>query len=648
MAVRIYIFITLVLISFSSEAFAKSLIPIEHFSKHAQYHQIKLSPNGEFIAAEVTNEKGKNVVVVLNRASMKITGVVNFRGNEVPGNFNWLNDERLAVNVMRKWGAFDRPMHTGNVFAMNADGTKKKLIFGYNTKGGILVNPSIDVMNILNLLPDDPKHIIISSVAVDKSSSKHTKAYKLNIYNGKKRKLATSPIPNGQLLADNDGDIRVAMGVDASDNNKIVIYYREERGQEWVLIDSFYEEDGGLTPIVFSADSQSIYMQSNDSEGPSKLYLYNLESKRRQFVTGHDIVDIDDIEQDGNGLVYAVHFEPAYSDVEVVEKKHPLGKWYPAMRGAFPNQQVKITSSTRDHELMTIKVKSDKQPGIFYLFNTKTKSMVELMKAKPWLQQSELAQTDAFSFKSRDGLTIYGYVTVPKGETTNLPMVVLPHGGPHGPRDYWTYDDDVQLLASRGYAVLKVNFRGSGGYGSKFMQGGYRQWGGDIMNDITDATNWAIKAGIADKNRVCIYGGSFGGYASLMSVVKEPDLYKCAIGYVGIYDMELMFDKGDIPGTKYGTNFLNKVLGQNKKQLDSFSPARHVDKIKADLFIVHGEKDIRAHYAHALLLKKALDKSGKSYQWLTKEKEGHGFYKEENRKELYQQMLSFLDKNIGS
>ncbi|NRA71817.1 MAG: S9 family peptidase [Gammaproteobacteria bacterium] len=641
------IYILTILFIFSTSLYAKNLIPIEHFSKHSTFHQIKLSPTGKYIAAEMTNQESKRIVVVINRITMKTTAILGFKGNEAPGYFFWLNDERFAVNVIQKFGSLDRPSPTGNVYAMNADGSKKKLIFGYKTKGGMLINPSIDVMRVLNLLPDDPKHIVISSIAVNKSSSKYTEALRLNVYSGKTRRLAKSPIPNGQFVADNSGEVRIVMGPVASENNKIVIYSRKKKGEDWVLTDSFYEDDGGLTPVSFSLDNQKVYMKKSSVNAPSKLYLYDLKSKQLTFVAGHDIVDINGIDKDRDGQVFAVHFEPNYSKVTVIDKTHPLGKWYPAMVAAFPNMQVKITSTTRDNELMTIRVRSDKQPGIFYLFNTKTKSMSELMKSKPWLDQSRLAQTDAFSFKSRDGLIIHGFITIPKGEENNLPMVVLPHGGPHGPRDYWTYDDDVQLLASRGYAVLKVNFRGSGGYGAKFQALGYRQWGGNIMNDITDATNWAIKEGIADKNRICIYGASFGGYASLMSVVKEPELYKCAIGYVGIYDMDLMFEKGDIADMKYGQNFLSKVLGDDKAQLDMFSPARHVDKIKADLFIVHGEKDIRAHYDHALLLKKSLDKAGKKYQWLTKKKEAHGFYKEENRKDLYQKMLTFLDKNIG-
>jgi len=642
---RILILTALFIINTS--LYAKNLIPIEHFSKHSTFHQIKLSPTGKYIAAEMTNKDSKRMVVVINRLTMETTAVLSFKGSEEPGYFFWLNDERFAVDVVRKFGSFDRPSRTGNVYAMNADGSKRKLIFGYNTKGGVLINPSIEVMEVLSLLPDDPAHIVISSIAVNQSSSKYTKAFRLNVYNGKTRHLASSPVPNGQFVADNSGEIRIVMGQLASENNKTVIYSREKKGEDWVLSDSFYEDDGGLTPLAFSQDNQHIYMKKSSVDSPSKLYLYDLKNKNIKFVAGHDIVDIANIDRDRDGKVFAAHFEPDYSKVTVVDKTHPLGKWYPAMVASFPNMQVKITSATNDHELMTVGVRSDKQPGVFYLFNTKNKSMTELMKAKPWLDQRQLAQTDAFSFKSRDGLTIYGYITLPKGKENNLPMVVLPHGGPHGPRDYWTYDDDVQLLASRGYAVLKVNFRGSGGYGAKFQALGYRQWGGDIMNDITDATNWAIREGIADKKRICIYGASFGGYASLMSVVKEPDLYKCAIGYVGIYDMDLMFEKGDIAGMKYGQNFLAKVLGNDKAQLDMFSPARHVDKIKADLFIVHGEKDIRAHYDHALLLKKSLDNVGKKYQWLTKKKEAHGFYKEENRKELYEKMLNFLDKNIG-
>lgn len=226
-------------------------------------------------------------------------------------------------------------------------------------------------------------------------------------------------------------------------------------------------------------------------------------------------------------------------------------------------------------------------------------------------------------------------------------LVVYPHGGPHGPRDFWRFDQDAQMLASRGYAVLQLNFRGSGGYGREFMYSGYRKWGLEMQDDLTDATNWAIESGLADAKRICIYGASYGGYASLMGIVKEPDLYQCAIGYVGVYSLPMMFEEGDITDSQFGINYLNQALGTDQEDLKRRSLAYNVDKIKAAVFLVHGAKDERVPIEQAQFLMRQLDKRGYPYELMIKEKEGHGFYKEEHRLELYERMLTFLEKHIG-
>jgi dipeptidyl aminopeptidase/acylaminoacyl peptidase len=641
--------VSVLLITLLMSAVTKAdLPPIEHFSKHGQFHDIKLSPTGEYFAASMTNEQGKTSVGIINRKTNKLMSSVGWLGQEFPVSFLWLNEERIGVYVAIKLGARDAPIPTGEVVAMNVDGTKKRMLHGFRNGGGLIVNPSFETMTIIDLLIDDPKNILVVTQPSTKDGG-YAEAHKLNIYSGKKRKIIRSPLRGGGLWADHNGVIRFATGQKADKSgNKVLLYYREGKAEDWNEIGEYTENTGFMTPIMFTRDNKKIYVTSNLDSKTSGVYIYDPRTNKRVPIAVNNRVDIADLDFDWNKKLFAAHFEPDYSKVQIIDEEHVIAKWYPALISAFNGANVSITSSTMDMSELTLKVISDKNPGSFYTFSTKTKKLTEVMKTKPWLESEFLGTTEAFSLKARDGVEVYGYLTLPKGKESNLPMVVIPHGGPHGPRDYWTYDDDVQLLASRGYAVLKVNFRGSGGYGLDFQSKGYRNWGSKIMDDITDSVLWAVSNGIADKDRLCIYGGSFGGYASLMSVVKEPDLYKCAIGYVGIYDLDLLFKKGDIPGSMFGRNYLKKVIGSDKSDIDEFSPARHVNKIKADLFIVHGEKDIRAHYDHALLLKENLDREGVEYQWLTKPKEGHGFYNEENRKELYTKMLAFLDKNIGS
>ena len=622
--------------------------PVEHFAKLQQYHNLVLSPDGKHYATIFTNENGKFALAILNRKRNEVTTTLSWRGKEMPLSVSWLNNERVGVRVGLKSNLLEVPLASGEYIAMNLDGSKKTILHGARKKAKrnqARSSAEKGRISVVNYLRDEPKFIEVMKT----SPVGYAEHKRVNIYSGKEKLISKSPVKGGGMVLDNDGQARFAVGLDAeSGKNLTEVYYRDSAKDDWKVLDSYDEDEGSIQPISFAPDNKNVYVLSTLTSDKKGLYLYDVKSKSLKPVAVNDRVDLMDANFDRDGNVVAVSFEPDYSSVEVIDKTHPIGKWYPALIKSFRGAKVSLVSATQDYSEIVVLVESDKDPGSFYIFNTKTSKLELAMKAKPWLSAENFGTTEAFSFKARDGMEIFGYLTLPKGKQENLPMILIPHGGPHGPRDYWTYDDDVQFLAERGYAVMKVNFRGSGGYGKEHMKKGYRQWGGNIMNDLTDGVNWAVKNGIADKDRLCIYGASFGGYSALMSVVKEPDLYKCAIGYVGIYDMDLMFEKGDVPGSLFGVNFLNKVLGKDAEELDRYSPARYVDKIKADIFIVHGEEDIRAHYDHALLLKDKLDEKNMKYEWMSKAKEGHGFYNEDNRKELYERMAAFFEKNIGS
>jgi dipeptidyl aminopeptidase/acylaminoacyl peptidase len=291
-------------------------------------------------------------------------------------------------------------------------------------------------------------------------------------------------------------------------------------------------------------------------------------------------------------------------------------------------------------------VASDRNPGDYYLFNLKAKNASMLISQRDWINPERMATTRGFHFTARDGLRIDGLLTLPPGsDGKNLPMVVNPHGGPFGIQDVWGYSGEVQLLANAGYAVLQVNYRGSGGFGEAFEHAGYKQWGRAMQDDLTDATRWAIQQGIADSKRICIYGASYGGYASLEGVAKEPDLYRCAVGYVGVYDMPMMYHDGDIPERLFGRNFLKETLGEDK--LEEISPDMHADRIKAPVLLTAGGADERAPIEQSKRMEQALRNAGKPVETLYYPEEAHGFYKMEHRQELYTRLLAFLRANIG-
>ena len=338
----------------------------------------------------------------------------------------------------------------------------------------------------------------------------------------------------------------------------------------------------------------------------------------------------------------AVEYQYAGSDSSV-ESAHKL------LSRAFKDQEVYITSHTKDKKLLMVRVTSDINPGEYYIFNTETKRADFLWANQSWIDPRQMAKMEHIKLKARDGVDLFGLFTPPtKTINGKPPLLVIPHGGPHGVRDHWDFEQETQLLANRGYAVLKVNFRGSGGFGKKFERMGYKNWGGGMIDDILDATQWLVDQGKVDGNRMCIYGGSYGGYAAMMSTIRAPSLFKCVVGYVGVYDLNLMYSNGDIPDLWGGKGYLEKVLGTDEASLTANSPVTHASKITADVMIVHGVEDRRVPLKHARVMRKALRAAGKDPEWVIYDGVGHGVWNEEKRKDLYTRLLTFLDKNIGN
>jgi len=326
---------------------------------------------------------------------------------------------------------------------------------------------------------------------------------------------------------------------------------------------------------------------------------------------------------------------------------HPATKLRQALQKAFEGNEVRFISRSADGSRAIIFVSSDVAPGEFLLFDTQTKKADMLRAARKWVDLNKMRPKESIELKARDGLTLHGYLTRPAGPGPH-PLIVLPHGGPHGIRDTWHFDDEVQLFANRGYAVLQVNYRGSGGYGMDFEAAGYRQWGASMQDDLTDATRWAIDQKVTTVDRICIYGASYGGYAALMGAAREPKLYRCAIGYAGVYDLQLMYESGDVPNSKSGLGYLNMVLGDNPADLRARSPVARVQEIEAPVLLIHGKEDWRADYKQATRMRTALEKAGKRVEWMSLRGEGHGAYDDDTRLEVYQRMLAFLDKHMGA
>ena len=629
-------------------------IPVEKFFKQADIESVTISPGGDYYAATIEKE-GKFRLAVISLKTNKLLSVVSLRNGQSVSDVEWVNKQRYMFSPRIKVGRLSVPVQTNELFAANFDGTKQKTLVGSkdnssSSSGGVNY-PIFIIDNLIN----NKKYALVQQFRGNGLSD----LFRFNVFSGKKYKVISVPGRYSKVIVDHNKIPRFAVGTELNIQKKEdvkVVYYRENNHSEWAKIQELKEEEAGMVPLGFTKDNKKVYVHISAGAkniNTNGIFLYDPKNQSLDLVwENKSNVDITSViyDKDMNKRVpIGVRLDDGKPVYYFFDENHPLAKKYRQIQNLFKGEFISIRNYTNDGNIALVNVYSDKDPGKVYKFDFKTNKITYLLSYRPWIDPKKMVDMEPIHFKARDGLDIYGYLLRPKGKKKNLPMVLNVHGGPYGIRDYWEFRGEDQFLANRGYAVLKVNYRGSGGYGLNFVYQAYKQVGAAMQDDLTDATLWAIKQGIADKNRICIYGASYGGYASLMGVVKEPDLYKCAIPYAGVYDIDIQRTKSDTRYTEQGKRFLkNAWNAYDEKFVKARSPYYHLDKLKAALFFVHGEDDFRVPIENYEEVSKKLDKMNYPYEHLIKDKEPHGFYLEKNNYELYNRMAKFLKKNIGN
>ena len=625
--------------AFSSFAVQATAIPLKDFWKHSEFDQIRISPDGKYLAATVPDEETR-ALVIFTREDRKITGVARFADKRQVGAFTWVNKDRVAFTMSERAGRLVRPVPRGELLFMRADGKEKTAYAGGN-RGSLLTST----------LRDGSDWVVVTDYL---PSQKHEQAdvvlYRVNAKTAKGKKVAFAPISDAAFLVTREGEPRVAAGGHLYQESEV--HYYDAGSKSWRKI--FAEKEKGVTmqPLAMHGDGERFYAVVEEKSGPSGLYLVDPDGKM-ELVARDEISDPTNIVMslDGKDAI-AVVFGSTMPRRKYLLPEHPDSVLLQQLAASFPGQWVSFSNATDDGKQVVVLVRSDRSPGEFFLYDRAAKKASYLASSRQWIDPEKMASMKAVEFAARDGRKIHGWLTLPPGsDGKNLPMIINPHGGPYGPYDDWGYNPEVQLFASRGYAVLQPNFRGSGGFGKEFQESGYRQWGGTMQDDVTDATQWVIDQGIADKSRICIYGASYGAYAALMGVAKEPDLYQCAIGFVGVYDLHIMYKRGDIRERDSGIDFLKHVLGTDDDELSRRSPARRAASIKVPVLIVAGAEDRRTPPSQSQALVGELKKAGKENlieDFYVQPGEGHGFYRVENNLKLYGKFLAFFEKHIGA
>ncbi len=625
---------------------------VGQFVKLDTFHQLKISPTGEYLAATAPVDN-KTVLVIIRRKDMQQMSVVGVPSRSHIDDFWWVNDTRVLLTMAEKNGAFDQLYLTGEIYGTNVDGKDQSILVG-RRKGDMAVASRIKsrkqemiAATMVDTLPADDDHVLVAVYSLISGEEPFTTLQRMHVRTGARTIIARAPVRNADFVIDHEGVARFAQGAGIDRNSKL--YYRSAADAQWELINDESKSDLDVFALGFNSDDSVAYLYADQPTGPSAIHAFDVRTRKQS-------VAVRDARVDPAGLMwradqttpFAVRFNDGQPRQHFLVGDAPETRLLKSLQKSFPGHAVEFTGFTRDGNLALVYVYSDRNPGDFYVFDIAKKEATHLASRREWVNPEHMAAMRPVSIPARDGRTLHGFISIPPGSSgKGMPMVVNPHGGPFGIQDRWGFQTEPQLLASRGYAVLQVNFRGSGNYGRDHMRAGYQQWGLKMQDDLSDATRWAIGQGIADKQRICIYGASYGGYAALMGAAKDPDLYRCAVGYIGVYDLPLMYQEGDIRDSKSGTNFLGQTLGGDRERLAQSSPTRLASRIKVPVFLAAGGIDERAPLKHSEMMRDALIAAGNAPEWLLYKDEGHGFYQDGHNVEYYTKLLAFLDRHIG-
>jgi len=628
--------------------FAQATVPLAAFVHEDEYYNPRLSPDGKHIAITTRMPSGDRFVPVLTMYSlpdMKITGAMRFPKFELPVDYQWVSPTRLVVAKGREIGSREKPVATGELVATNIDGTKQEYLFGYDMWKSSSRGDRYGDDHAFGYIEDVSKkrdgHVFVTSRSWQ---GKTTMLYDIDSTRATRKLLANVPEQDLTFVLQKNGLPRFAFGTDQQSYG--VEYRFDEASGRWNKI----EKDTGrrYRPLQFSDDDREFIAVHSATGEPDRLIRENLATGERKVLFADPVGSVGTFVYTRDSLPIGAQSTIGIPKVRYFDETNPDARLHKELSAQFPGQDLHFIDFSDDGKQLLFSVRSDRDPGSYYLFDRTTMKADMLFSAMEAIDPEQMAERRPISFKARDGLELHGFVTMPAHAAgARLPLVLLPHGGPHGIHDEWYFDEDAQFLASRGYAVLQVNYRGSAGRGVNFQESGYRQWGGKVLDDLEDGTRWLVSQGEVDGNRVCAYGASFGAYASLMLAARDSNQFKCAVGYVGIYDLKLLAKPENNRQDAVMAATVRKYVGDDKAELDRISPAMLAEKIKAPVLLVHGGNDKIAPVEHAHAMRAALTAAGRPPEWFLAPNERHGFYDTANRTAFYEKLEAFLGKHIG-
>jgi dipeptidyl aminopeptidase/acylaminoacyl peptidase len=639
------------------------VVPEVDFGRHSTLGAPAISPDGQHIAVSVHSEENgesRYQLAVLHLPDLKFISRLDMVAHYLPIDITWVDNKRLVMGTGRETAFSETPSGTGDIIAVDMDGSNKRLLYSDRSRSSTGA-----MMNILKLpigfgqISGTPEksngHFYLTVFPSPErggtdAQANRTLLFDINAANGNVREIA-SINADGYDFVVHDGVARYAFGQDNQLQDHV--YYRASADADWTeLPESVIGKQ--FVPLALTPDGKQVYSRGSISGGPDELAVSNLDGTGRKVLASNRRMSM-------TGVMWTP--APRHPYAAVALEGRPVISYLDDSRYAvalkslnakFPDHYVSFVDMSEDGSVALVGATSDRDPGTFALYDFKTSNLRPLYQSKPWLAADKLGERRPFWFTASSGTELGGFITLPPGRgEKNLPTVLLPHGGPIGPSHRWmitSWDDaEAQFLASRGYAVVQVNYRGSGDRGKNFEDSGKLQMGTGMLQDQLDGLQWAVKQGYADKDRLCVYGASYGGYSAFEQPVFAPQgTFKCSVAIAGVSDIRVQADRSDTRRSRGGRHFLREAWGMDDPAYVAANSAiDQVGKFNVPVLIIHGEDDPRVPIQNAREMRDALEKAGKPVEYMTRPKEGHGFFKEENNVDRYKITEAFLEKYLG-
>lgn len=624
------LFITLTLVG----AERPPLIPLEQFFAEPDVRSVQLAPDGQHLAFLTTLATGKVGIALMDLGTGKIEPLVAAKDENIEL-FFWKGSGLIVY--AGDLGGNESP-------AYRSISIQKRHVVALAESFRERFAERANWADIVDRLRFDPRHIMI--FGPKEIGSYRAELYLLDVVNGNRRvvPITTNRAGEGDFRVDNAGVVRARTRLVG---DKSFFEVRRDANSGWSKAAEFSAKEPRWTFLYFAADNETLYLLSREQTDTTELRALNCRTLKLSDSLFHSADgDIDSLVTSyDRSKLYGVSYET----------DKPRLHWLDAGRAqlqakidaTLPGTVNVVTSTSADEQVMVVHASNDRDPGTYYLLDLRAPRLMALGKVNRYINPTQMQPMEPITFKARDGVELHGYLTRAAGaDGQPAPLIVHPHGGPYGPRDSWGFDPEVQFLANRGYSVLQINYRGSGGFGYSFEAAGKREWGGKMQDDLTDGVRWAVEQKIADPSHLAIYGGSYGGYAALAGAVFTPDLYKCAVNYAGVSDLGLITSWGRGRFGRNDDEYYREWIGDEKQYKFDRSPVNFVDRIKIPTLHAYGFNDPRVEIDHWKRLEPKLKQFGKTYEIIIEKDEGHGFRNEKARIEFNRRLEAFFSKYL--